>query len=146
MTVREKINCSMCGKSCRYNIDALCRKCRLDKWVKNNPETICRECGRTAHCVTEMLCPECYSEDRRLRSVYGIGLRWKRDTLEKQENMCAVCGVVFSASVRPNIDHDHKTGVVRGILCANCNYGLGNFADSEERLYRAISYLRKSVM
>ncbi|MFV2101507.1 endonuclease VII domain-containing protein [Micromonospora sp. LOL_024] len=58
--------------------------------------------------------------------------------LAAQCGACAVCG-------DPNpehLDHDHRTGWVRGILCFNCNGGLGQFRDSPTRLARAITYLR----
>ena len=54
--------------------------------------------------------------------------------------MCAICG-------RPDpehVDHSHETGVVRGILCFNCNGGLGQFRDSIDALLNAVSYLTRA--
>ena len=42
-------------------------------------------------------------------------------------------------------DHDHKTGQVRGLLCANCNSGLGFFNESIEALHRAAEYLQQAI-
>lgn len=55
---------------------------------------------------------------------------------------CAICG----SSYRLHIDHDHKTGQLRGLLCHFCNTGLGHFRDSPERLRAAIAYLMKHRM
>ncbi|WP_343898542.1 endonuclease VII domain-containing protein [Micromonospora gifhornensis] len=52
-----------------------------------------------------------------------------------------VCGVCGDPDPE-HVDHDHATGWVRGILCFNCNGGLGQFRDSPTRLARAITYLR----
>ena len=55
----------------------------------------------------------------------------------QQGGVCAICG-------RPDpehVDHDHETGAVRGILCFNCNGGLGQFRDSIDSLLTAASYL-----
>jgi len=46
-----------------------------------------------------------------------------------------------SKKVRLKIDHDHRTGQVRGLLCHTCNAGLGMFKDNIELLHRAIMYL-----
>ena len=61
--------------------------------------------------------------------------------LERSHNgKCAICG-----SESPlRIDHDHSTGAVRGLLCHNCNVGLGHFNDSTHLLESAIEYLCKN--
>ena len=62
----------------------------------------------------------------------------------EQDGKCAICGTstpgtsgVFA------IDHDHKTGAVRGLLCRSCNVGIGNLGDDSERLLRAADYLNR---
>jgi len=53
-----------------------------------------------------------------------------------QDGVCAMCTRAFAA-----IDHDHITEEVRGRLCSQCSTGLGQFADNQELLKRAIDYL-----
>lgn len=57
-----------------------------------------------------------------------------------QNGFCACCGRTPGAKGLA-IDHCHRTGRVRGLLCGNCNLGLGNFQDNPELLRKAISYL-----
>jgi hypothetical protein len=65
-------------------------------------------------------------------------------TLAKQKRKCAVCGKSFTTTKHTHADHKHsKPPQPRGILCMNCNYGLGNFKDDPKLLAKAISYLRK---
>jgi len=59
--------------------------------------------------------------------------------MERQRGRCAICRNTLD---RPHVDHDHETGKVRGILCPNCNVGLGHFASDPVRLRRAIAYVR----
>ena len=61
----------------------------------------------------------------------------------KQEGLCAICQTPldFQVSRRVHIDHDHRTGKVRGILCNHCNRGLGGFLDSPPALRSAANYL-----
>lgn len=63
--------------------------------------------------------------------------------LAAQKGCCAVCGADSPGEKDWNIDHDHKTGALRGLLCCRCNPGLGNFRDSPDLLERAAAYLRK---
>ena len=61
-----------------------------------------------------------------LRRRYGIGQAEFDELLAEQGGVCAICG----AADPQHVDHDHRTGWVRGILCFNCNGGLGQFRDS----------------
>ncbi len=61
---------------------------------------------------------------------------------------CHICGIAMTLATKPgtgsthrSVDHDHKTGKVRGVLCMGCNHGLGNFKDDPARLLKAIQYL-----
>jgi hypothetical protein len=65
--------------------------------------------------------------------------------LAAQGGVCAICGTTDwrGKGNRPCVDHDHATGAVRGILCTNCNNGLGRFADDPARLRAAVAYLER---
>lgn len=61
-----------------------------------------------------------------IRNKYGISLNEYQAILAFQQNRCALCGVdVARLPKRPCVDHCHRTGTVRGILCAGCNVALG---------------------
>jgi len=70
--------------------------------------------------------------------------------LKKQNNKCAICGKLESANsnigkIRPlSVDHDHKTGKVRGLLCNKCNQAIGLFSDDINMLFNAIKYLQET--
>ena len=93
--------------------------------------------------------PECRSNsyaDGYYQRQYGIGYRDVLSLLDKQNNLCAICkevGFFMKEDVQSplNVDHCHKTGVVRGLLCHNCNRALGLFKDDIGRLKTAIAYL-----
>lgn len=76
------------------------------------------------------LCSRCYA--------YGITALDYEELLEFQQGVCGICRKESQAL---EIDHDHSTGQVRGLLCRNCNLGLGMFKDDIERLGLAIVYL-----
>lgn len=68
----------------------------------------------------------------------------KKDFLKRQEGRCAICGdeISLTDNKSPSLDHDHQAGGYRGVLCDNCNCGLGHFFDSIELLQKAIQYLK----
>jgi hypothetical protein len=78
------------------------------------------------------------TREHHLRRRYGIGEKAFQELLAEQGGVCAICGTPDPQ----HLDHDHRTGRVRGILCFNCNGGLGQFRDDQSRLAGAITYLR----
>lgn len=86
------------------------------------------------------------AKNTRLLSEYGITLDQYYEMLSLQDNSCLICSSKFSfetASKRPCVDHCHIHGHVRGILCNECNRGLGYFHDDTKSLAKAIQYLKK---
>lgn len=80
------------------------------------------------------------------RSYFKTRYRLTVEEVEQlANNGCAICGttVWVGRHARPHIDHDHKTGRVRGLLCTNCNSGLGQFKDDPAILRAAIRYLNR---
>jgi hypothetical protein len=108
------------NRSTRDGFAAYCKPCHNERGRRNRQ----RLHGSTRH----------YHLKRR----YGIGARDVERMIEAQGGMCAVC----RTAPAQHVDHDHATGQVRGILCFNCNGGLGQFRDDRAVLERAITYLR----
>ena len=78
----------------------------------------------------------------RIKRVYGLTQLDVRRMREDQLGGCAIC----HRELRPvmeHVDHDHKTGRVRGLLCGRCNLGLGHFLDDPGLLLSAMTYLKR---
>lgn len=85
-------------------------------WQKNNPER-----RRANH--------------RKYR--YGIDAETVQARLRAQDGMCKICG----CKPATDLDHNHKTGQVRSLLCGDCNRGLGLFRENPDVLRSAVAYL-----
>jgi hypothetical protein len=74
---------------------------------------------------------------------YGMTVEEYEAMLEAQSYCCAICDAEewTTRDGSLNTDHDHKTNVVRGLLCHSCNVGLGHFRDDPELLQAAAKYL-----
>jgi len=96
------------------------------------------------------LCSICGRQRKYIRS-YGINYAEFQRLLDLQKGVCAICGEGETVrnrggDIRPlSIDHDHVTGKIRGLLCANCNVALGLLGDSITRLSKALAYLSGTV-
>lgn len=83
-------------------------------------------------------------KNKQLLRDYGITLPEYMVILEKQGGQCAICGSGEPGGVgRFHVDHDHKTGKVRGLLCHFCNTGIGSLRDDPVLLRAAVEYLEK---
>jgi hypothetical protein len=129
-----------------------CSKCKLNKSLADF-----RRC-RTSKDGHKPQCAECQRLDgkrwkaenrEKVRAqnkkdwrkwAYGLTNEQFSDMFQSQQGRCSICQTVM---VKPNVDHCHKTGRVRELLCNGCNAGIGIFDESVERLQAAIAYLRK---
>ena len=78
---------------------------------------------------------------------YGITQEQYEKMYEEQKGLCSICGSEgfgVGDARRLNVDHDHTTNKVRGLLCSSCNNGLGRFKDNIEFLKKAVDYLEKA--
>jgi predicted RNA-binding Zn-ribbon protein involved in translation (DUF1610 family) len=84
-------------------------------------------------------------EDNIMRKQYGISTQQFAELLEFQGGGCAICAKpIENIRRRMNIDHDHETNKVRGILCTGCNTGIGHLGDNIEGLQKALYYLENT--
>jgi len=82
------------------------------------------------------------SRNQHLKQAYGMTLEDYNELFLRQNKKCAICGKHQSESTRRfGVDHDHKTGKVRGILCNRCNTALGCFEKYKKEME---TYLRGS--
>lgn len=89
-----------------------------------------------------------YHRKRIRRARYGISQSEFEEKLSQQKNSCYICNQKFSLgkdkTKTPYVDHDHKTGKVRALLCHHCNLFIGHSRDNIEILANAITYLENS--
>ena len=86
-----------------------------------------------------------------LRRKFGISLDQFNEMLAAQNGVCAICGEK-ETRLKKNydepgdlcVDHCHKTGKIRGLLCFKCNSAIGKLRDSSDGLTKALEYLRKA--
>lgn len=124
-----------------------CPRCEewldLDKFWKSTKRGVacyCISCANLYHSEYKKKNPD-YNRDFTLKRNYGISLDEYEELFKLQDGVCAIC---HKPDLRRRlcVDHDHKTGVVRGLLCDSCNNGLGRFGDEPLLLEAALAYLK----
>lgn len=84
-----------------------------------------------------------WKKEYSLKNKYGLDFRTYFELIESQNYECAICKTEIKDPRKRAIDHCHTSGTIRGILCQQCNKGLGHFGDDPKRLLRAAKYLQK---
>jgi hypothetical protein len=84
-----------------------------------------------------------YIRDANLKALYGIGLPHYEELLGNQGGVCAICAREPRGKRPLEVDHDHASGEVRGLLCSNCNRAIGLLDENPELFDRAKEYIAR---
>lgn len=139
------------------NLDKqICPKCKgsklLNEFGKDSSKQKgiscwCKLCKKTWRVIWRKQNPEKTKErdfKNDLKKHYDITPEKYWKMFEDQKGVCACCSQSHELFRRRfHVDHDHSNGQVRGLLCTECNPGIGYFQESVERLEMAIKYLGK---
>lgn len=115
----------------------LCQRCYSKQWLANNPK------AKAQARIRYLRRDKRVDKDRDLQRYYGITLAEFEDRARRQEGRCIVCNRLPDWGTL-NVDHDHETGKIRGLLCGRCNRSLGLVADNPDTLRRLAVYLEQS--
>lgn len=146
--VRRSLICEQCGKSLENRPQArFCsEQCGSDfrsdgmKTARRADRRPCVHCGTPIPLHARRFCSRTCALAHRRPEKYGLSPDDLRLLLAQNE-VCAICRTADWGHKGPAVDHDHATGRVRGVLCSNCNQGLGRFKDDPVRLRAAAEYL-----
>lgn len=123
-----------------------CTKCQVGKGLAEFHPRRASPDGLKSWC--KQCCREKKKADgpgRNLRERYGLTMDDYAAMLAAQLGGCAICRKPARAKSRLFVDHDHKTGRVRGLLCLSCNTMIGHAADSPDVLRAGAVYLDGST-
>lgn len=138
--------CACCGE-----VKPTTEFTRHKKREKRGFYSYCKECANKRTKKYQLDNPEkckiMYSKIN-LKKLYGLTIEDVERILKNQNYKCAICGreiflhgAYVDKSKIARVDHDHKTGKVRGLLCNECNRGIGFLKDNPMLLANAIKYL-----
>lgn len=130
-----------------------CARCREPKELEEFHRSSSRKDGRNPYCKECIRTDYVAKRDRRefiynysLLANYGISREEYDAMLEDQEHKCILCFDPFPLTRRPQLDHCHRTGSIRGVLCAKCNVRLSHYEQDPDLLLRYYHYLMQAKM
>jgi len=132
--------CSKCGEK------KLLSEYYRDKTNKSGYHTWCKVCKNNCH-KKWLRNNKNYHKNYDRVKKYGITFKEYNEILENQKFCCGLCGRPRSLFKRDfDVDHNHKTGYIRGLLCNYCNYRImRHFKDNKNLIKKIIRYLTKAL-
>lgn len=132
---------------CKMHYQRLLRHGHTKYMDRKKPARICMIDGCDNHLYAKDLCHAHYAKQRKW-SAAGVDAARYQEMLHDQGGVCAICKQPETAPDKASgktkdlaIDHCHKSGKIRALLCSNCNRGLGLFNDDVELLAKARAYV-----
>lgn len=126
-----------------------CNRCGLEKQTDQFPKNrrICKPCRKEYNFAYKVKNKD-RIRNQTLIKEFGITAEQYDKMHDEQSGLCAICqnpeqALMFGNKMNLAVDHCHDTGAVRGLLCANCNRGIGLLKDNPEWLRRAADYIEK---
>lgn len=131
------------GRS-KTGLQSRCRNCYRDwynKRYRENPEFREKRNNHFARYYEKYPTFRDQKNAVRFFRKYGITIEQFAEMSTAQGDLCVICRQPPKGKTRLSVDHCHKTGKIRGLLCDTCNVGLGMFQDDPDLLTAAITYL-----
>ena len=142
--------CARCGRKPRVVGMQMCQGCRearsTDQRLRNQSnrkEQKCLQCSAPRP-ADRAYCDRCSAKKSGQAAGHGASIEDRTRLYEKQGGNCGICEKPLGGPLGKfvHVDHNHATKELRGLLCGNCNTGIGNLRDSVVLLERAIRYLK----
>ena len=128
----------------------ICRGCQVEKPIsefhvcsRQRVQSRCKPC-RSAWYKDYYTRNSDKYRDREIVLRYGITREQVNDLRSRQKGLCVICDTALAGGRHEHIDHCHDTGAVRGILCSECNTGIGKLGDDPAKLRKAADYLERA--
>lgn len=124
----------------------VCRLCHQEKglaWRRNNPEKV-----RAYNAASKAKSPEYHNRkaiESHFRRKFGLTIAERDAMIAKQRGVCPICGTDTPRGKGWCVDHNHRTGKVRAVLCQPCNLVLGHATEDPDILRRAAEYLEQHL-
>jgi Recombination endonuclease VII len=131
------IPCNVAAKRARTALDPEANRARARRWKRENPD---RARAKQREYIASGR-KQIWDRQSHLKRKYGITIADYDRMFEAQNGVCAICGQPRPEERTLHVDHDHETGVIRGLLCFRCNNALGDFREEYELFQRAANYL-----
>lgn len=118
-----------------------CSEFNKRKKASDGLDTWCRDCNKASCSAYNQSDVGQQKAHQRNIEKYGISVEQYNKLLVDQHGVCAICHQNEKHFSRLSVDHCHETGRVSGLLCNNCNRGIGLLNDSVTQLFNAWRYL-----